>query len=80
MAHGDATAFQPMQAQAMRVGQRRVELSLVNVSWSRQTLNGDQGRSFRCSGRSGAGTDSRLEPMTLRYVKHASSSESRLEA
>jgi hypothetical protein len=26
--HGDATAFQLMQTQAMRVGQRRVELSL----------------------------------------------------
>jgi hypothetical protein len=26
--HGDAAAFQLMQAQAMRVGQRRVELSL----------------------------------------------------
>ena len=26
--NGDAAAFRPMQAQAMRVGQRRIELSL----------------------------------------------------
>jgi hypothetical protein len=31
--HGDATAFQLMQAQAMRVGQRRVELSLQIAQW-----------------------------------------------
>jgi hypothetical protein len=31
--YGDATAFQLMQAQAMRVGQRRVELSLQIAQW-----------------------------------------------
>ena len=31
--HGDATAFQLMQAHAMRVGQRRVELSLQVAQW-----------------------------------------------
>jgi hypothetical protein len=31
--HGDATAFQLMQAQAVRVGQRRVELSLQIAQW-----------------------------------------------
>lgn len=33
--HGDATAFQLMQAQAMRIGQRRVELSLQIAQWER---------------------------------------------
>lgn len=33
--HGDAAAFQLMQAQAMRVGQRRVELSLQIARWER---------------------------------------------
>jgi hypothetical protein len=33
--HGDATAFQLMQAQAMRVGQRRVELSLQIAQWQK---------------------------------------------
>ena len=31
--HSDAAAFQLMQAQAMRVGQRRVELSLRIAEW-----------------------------------------------
>jgi hypothetical protein len=31
--HGDATVFKLMQAQAMRVGQRRVELSLQIARW-----------------------------------------------
>lgn len=31
--HGDADAFQLMQAQAMRVGRRRVELSLQIAQW-----------------------------------------------
>ena len=31
--HGDAAAFQLMQAQAMRVGKRRVELSLQIAQW-----------------------------------------------
>ena len=31
--NGDAAAFQLMQAQAMRVGQRRVELSLQIAQW-----------------------------------------------
>ena len=33
--HGDATAFQLMQTQAMRVGQRRVELSLQIAQWEK---------------------------------------------
>jgi hypothetical protein len=33
--HGDAAAFQLMQAQAMRVGQRRVELSLQIAQWQK---------------------------------------------
>lgn len=33
--HGDATAFQLMQGQAMRVGQRRVELSLQIAQWDK---------------------------------------------
>ena len=33
--HGDAAAFQIMQAQAMRVGQRRVELSLQIAQWQK---------------------------------------------
>jgi hypothetical protein len=33
--NGDAAAFQLMQAQAMRVGQRRVELSLQIAQWER---------------------------------------------
>ena len=33
--HGDATAFQLMQAQTMRVGQRRVELSLQIAQWEK---------------------------------------------
>lgn len=32
---GDAAAFQLMQAQAMRIGQRRVELSLQIAQWER---------------------------------------------
>lgn len=32
---GDAAAFQLMQAQAMRVGQRRVELSLQIAQWQK---------------------------------------------
>jgi hypothetical protein len=33
--HGDAAAFRLMQAQAMRVGQRRVELSLQIAQWQK---------------------------------------------
>ena len=33
--NGDAAAFQLMQAQAMRVGQRRGELSLQIAQWER---------------------------------------------
>jgi hypothetical protein len=33
--YGDAAAFQLMQAQAMRVGQRRVELSLQIAQWQK---------------------------------------------
>jgi hypothetical protein len=33
--HGDATAFQLMQAQTMRVSQRRVELSLQIAQWEK---------------------------------------------
>jgi hypothetical protein len=33
--HGDATAFQLMQAQAMRVGQRQVEPSLQIAQWEK---------------------------------------------
>jgi hypothetical protein len=33
--NGDAAAFQLMQAQAMRVGQRRVELSLQIAQWQK---------------------------------------------